>query len=130
METGAIRKRTRRAGRTNAPATPGGPVPRQVRAFAALADRMGYRTDPASASQTDPAACRAARRAGRPDRRGAECAGAGALAGGEAVSTGPGEGLISGVPVADWAVGSDEGPQVALDLVMTPGPRREGLAAR
>ena len=47
---------------------------------------------------------------------------------GEVVSLGPDDVVVTQTPVAGWAVASDGGETVALEVTITPELRREGLA--
>ena len=48
--------------------------------------------------------------------------------GGETIAIGPDDVILTQTPVSGWAVASDGGEAVALELMITPELRREGLA--
>jgi isoleucyl-tRNA synthetase len=89
--------------------------------FRALGKRFGSGTQPVAAAvaAADPAALAAQLRA---------TGEAQVQVGGEVVSIGPDEVVVTQTPVAGWAVAAEGGETVALEVAITPELRREGLA--
>ncbi|CAN5858141.1 isoleucine--tRNA ligase [soil metagenome] len=88
--------------------------------FRALGRRLGKGVQPVAAAiaAADPSALAAALRAGS----------ASVTVDGEVVTLGADEVVLTETPRAGWAVASDHGESLALDLTVTPELRRAGLA--
>jgi isoleucyl-tRNA synthetase len=89
--------------------------------FRTLGRRFGNRTQAVAAAITDADA------AALSDKLRATGA-ATVLAGGESVTLGPEDVIITQTPRAGWSVATEAGETVALELIITPELRREGLA--
>jgi isoleucyl-tRNA synthetase len=89
--------------------------------FRALGRRFGSATQPVAAAivAADPAGLAASLRAGGPTH---------VVVDGEAVDVGPDDVIVTQTPAAGWAVASDDGETVALEVTITSELRREGMA--
>jgi isoleucyl-tRNA synthetase len=89
--------------------------------FRSLGQRFGNGTQPVAAAI---AAADSAELAGQLREHGA----AEVLVDGAAISVGPDEVIVTQTPLSGWAVATDGGETVAIEVTITPELRREGLA--